>query len=186
MPEASVAPEAAVADGNAVPPVAAPISAGEGTAAATAAVSAPPDPSLRRAGEAALPRVLAVYPDSSVLSLIRESIGAFTEAVVDTTPDARFGFELAMQRDYRLFFFGLAMPVLDGDRLYDFVAMAYSHCRPGARNVPGVVYLKGTATEVPQEVRRDARVKGILACPFEISRLLRCTETILSRKEIGT
>lgn len=133
-----------------------------------------------------LPRVLAVFPDSSVLRLIRESISAFTGAVVDTTPDAAFGFEMAMQRDYRLFFFGVEMPVLDGERLYDFVAKAYEHSRPIARRIPAVVYLSSSGIQnLSHDLTRDARVKGVLSCPFEIARLLRLAEDVLPIREVG-
>ena len=83
------------------------------------------------------PRVLAVFPDTSILRLIRESIGAFTRGIADTTPDASFGFELAMQRQYQMFFFGVEMPVLGGESLYDFIAKAYAHAQPERRSAPG-------------------------------------------------
>ena len=131
-------------------------------------------------------RVLAVFPDTSVLRLIRENIGAFTEAVADTTPDAGFGFEMAMQRDYEMFFLGVEMPVLDGERLYDFITKAYINARPLPRKVPGVVYIAHSGSgDVPQELKRDARVKGVLTCPLGIARLLRTTEGTLPAKEVG-
>jgi hypothetical protein len=131
-------------------------------------------------------RVLAVFPDTSVLRLIRESIGAFTEAIADTTPDAGFGFEMAMQRDYQMLFLGVDMPVLGGERLYDFITKAYVNARPLARKVPGVVYITNSGSgDVPLELKRDARVKGVLTCPLEIARLLRTTEGTLPAKELG-
>ncbi|MGK0189853.1 MAG: hypothetical protein ACI9R3_005671 [Verrucomicrobiales bacterium] len=131
-------------------------------------------------------RVLAVFPDTAVLRLIRESMGAFTQAVVDTTPDAAFGFEMAMQRDYRMFFFGVDLPVLGGEKLYDFISKAYAHARPESRLMPGVVYLTAAGQKnVPHELMRDARVKGVLSCPFEISRLLSFTEGVIPATKIG-
>ena len=124
-------------------------------------------------------RVLAVFPDTSILRLIRESIAAFTEAVADTTPDAGYGFEMAMQRDYELFFFGTDMPVLGGDRLYDFISKAYAHANPDPRMVPGVVYLAQSGLQhLPRDLTEDARVKGVMSCPFEIARLLSYTEGV--------
>lgn len=132
-------------------------------------------------------RVLAVFPDTAVLRLIRESMTAFTGATVDTTPDAAFGFEMAMQRDYRMFFFGVDLPVLGGERLYDFIAKAYAHVAPERRLIPAVVYLTLPGQQRnSQELMRDARVKGVISCPFEISRLLKFTEGILPAKQIGS
>ena len=143
------------------------------------------------------PRVLAVFPDTDVLRLIRESIGAFTCGVADTTPDASQGFELAMQRKYRLFFFGVDLPILSGDRLYDFIAKAYVQIGTEPRPLPAVVYVSGQLQRLNNsngaapgarantDLLRDARVKGMLACPFEIARLLKFTDGVLPSKEVG-
>ncbi|MCB1097510.1 MAG: hypothetical protein KDN22_18195 [Verrucomicrobiae bacterium] len=132
------------------------------------------------------PRVLAVFPDTSVLRLIRECIGAFTEGIADTTPDAGFGFEMAMQRDYQMFFLGIDMPVLGGERLYDFITKAYINARPLPRKVPGVVFIANSGKgDLLHALKRDARVKGLLTCPLEIARLLRTTEGTLPAREVG-
>jgi len=128
-------------------------------------------------------RVLAVHGDVSVLRLIRESLKGLASCEVDTTPDATYGFELALQREYRLFFFGLELPVLDGEQLYEFISKAYAHCHDGARTAPAVVYLSdGDASAIKPEIRSDARVKGVLNCPFEIAALLKTAEGTLTRK----
>ena len=94
-----------------------------------------------------------------------------------------FGFELAMQRDYQLFFFGVDLPMLAGEQLYEFIAKAYAHNRPSARTPPGVIFLTDEKTQaIPQALSRDARVKGIISCPFEISRLLSFADGALPPK----
>ena len=144
----------------------------------------PADPESELTAES--PRVLAVYPNSSVLRLIRESLEAFTDSVVDTTPTTKFGFELAMQRNYALVFLGLKMPMLDGPVLYDFIASAYAFNGDGARPLPGVFYLLDESTgQLPQDVRQEARVHGTLFCPFEIGTLLETVNGLLSRKQVG-
>ena len=127
-------------------------------------------------------RILAVHADVRVLSLIRESLKGLMVCEVDTTPDATYAFELALQRKYKLLFLDLNLPVLGGEQLYEFVAKAYAHCHAGERVAPAVVYLTDGEGAVKSEIRSDARVKGILSCPFEIESLLKMVDGTLKRK----
>jgi hypothetical protein len=47
-----------------------------------------------------------------------------TVAEVDTCPDAVYGFELALKRDYQLFIFALRLPLIEGPLLYDLICKA--------------------------------------------------------------
>ena len=78
------------------------------------------------------------------------------------------------------------MPVLGGERLYDFITKAYINARPLPRKVPGVVFIANSGKgDLLHALKRDARVKGLLTCPLEIARLLRTTEGTLPAREVG-
>jgi len=114
-----------------------------------------------------------VHHAGPTLRLIREALQGFTKASVDTTPDALYGFELALQRRYKLFIFSLSLPIINGELLYDLVDKAYRHCHDDVRATPAVIYIveEGQAMQ-SQELARDARVRGVLIKPLSIDRLL--------------
>ena len=122
-------------------------------------------------------RVLVVHHTGPTLRLIREALQGFTDAAVDTTPDALYGFEMALQRPYRLFIFSLSLPVISGELLYELIDKAYRHCHVGARVTPVVIYIveEGQAMQ-NQELARDARVRGVLTKPLNIDRLLKAVK----------
>ena len=129
------------------------------------------------------PRVLAVHEDVGTLRLIRETLTEFMECEVDTSPKAEYAFELALQRQYKLFFFSLTMPVLPGELLYDLVSKAYLHCHAGARTAPAVVYVAdGQTAGQLKDIQSDARVKGVLIKPATIDRILQCAASVLEKK----
>jgi hypothetical protein len=118
-------------------------------------------------------RVLVVHPAAPTLRLIRETLTQFTTGEVDTTPDPVYGFELALQRKYCLYIFGVTMEVLDGVLLYELISKAHGFCHTGARSAPGVLFmLERSAARRREELARDARVKGVLGLPLKIERLL--------------
>jgi CheY-like chemotaxis protein len=118
-------------------------------------------------------RVLVVHPSAPTLRLIRETLNQFTTGEVDTTPDAVYGFELALQRRYKLYIFGVTMEVLDGVLLYELISKAHGFCHAEARSAPGVLFLsERSAARRREEFARDARVKGVLGLPLKIERLL--------------
>ncbi len=118
-------------------------------------------------------RVLVVHHAGPTLRLVREALQGFTNVSVDTTPDALYGFEMALKRRYRLFLISLSLPVINGELLYELIDKTYRHCHDGARTTPAVVYIveEGQAMQ-SQELLRDARVKSVLAKPLSIDRLL--------------
>jgi len=130
-------------------------------------------------------RVLVVHPSAATLRLIRETLTQFTTAdVVDTTPDSVYGFELALQRRYQLFIFGVTMADLDGPLLYELISKAHGFCHEGARSAPGVLFLsERSAARRREEFARDARVKGVLGMPLKIERLLEGVKGTLEVKD---
>lgn len=132
-------------------------------------------------------RVLVVHPSAPTLRLIRETLTQFTTAEVDTTPDPVYGFELALQRRYQLYIFGVTMEVLDGVLLYELVSKAHGFCHEGARSAPGVLFLsQRSAQRRREDFARDARVKGVLGLPLKIERLLDAVKgTLTVRDGIG-
>lgn len=130
------------------------------------------------------PRVLAVHDDVGTLRLIREALGNFTVCDVDTSPTAEYAFELGLQRDYRLFLFGLHLPVLHGELLYELLSKAYPYCHAGKRMAPAVIYIgdESTVRRLP-ELKRDARVKEVLMKPLGIARLLEAVHGLVEMKE---
>ena len=89
----------------------------------------------------ALPRILVAHEDVGTLRLLRETLENFSPCRVDTTPNAQYAFELALQRDYQLFMFGLALPIIQGELLYSLLVKAVPLCHGGDRNCPGVIYI---------------------------------------------
>lgn len=125
-------------------------------------------------------RVLVVHPAASTGRLIRETLENFTEAEVDTSPDTVYGFELALQRRYKLFVFGLALPHIDGPLLYELICKTHPYCHGGSRTAPGVIFVREDGDpRPPEEIGRDARVKAILTKPLSIERLLKSVEGAL-------
>ncbi|MFK5924649.1 MAG: hypothetical protein QM496_20930 [Verrucomicrobiota bacterium] len=119
-------------------------------------------------------RVLVVHHAGPTLRLIREALQGFTEATVDTTPDALYGFEMALKRPYNLFIFSLSLPRIDGELLYELIDKAYAHSHEGVRVTPAVMYIVEEAQAMQsQGLLRDARVRGILTKPLNIDRLLK-------------
>lgn len=130
------------------------------------------------------PRVLAVHDDVGTLRLIREALGNFAVCDVDTSPTAEYAFELGLQRDYKLFLFGLKLPVLHGELLYELLSKAYPFCHEGRKIAPAVVYI-GDESTVPRlhELKRDARVKDVVLKPLGIARLLEAVGGLIEMRE---
>lgn len=133
---------------------------------------------------AAKPRILVAHDDVATLRLIREALGSFAVCEVDTSPTAEYAFELGLQRDYRLFLFGLQLPVLHGELLYDLLSKAYPYCHAGRKIAPAVIYI-GDESVVPRlgELKRDARVKDVVMKPLGIARLLEAVKGVIEMRE---
>jgi DNA-binding response OmpR family regulator len=144
----------------------------------------PESPNHQAPGTSAKECALVLHEDVAVSRLIREAMERFTIAEVVTTPDAEYAFELALQRDYKLFVFHLNAPVLGGELLYELISKAYRHCGTGYRKLPAVIYLGDSQDSLKyEELLRDARVKGILMKPLSIERLLERAGSVLAKRE---
>lgn len=131
-----------------------------------------------------LAQVLLVHEETSTARLIREALQSFTHCQVDSTPNAEYAFERALQRPYDLFLFSLTMPILHGELLYDLIGKAYKHCHDGARSAPGIIYLgEENHRGRIDELQRDARVKGVLLKPLKIDRVLEKAKSVLPAKD---
>ena len=130
------------------------------------------------------PRILAVHDDVGTLRLIREALGNFAVCDIDTSPTAEYAYELGLQREYKLFLFGLHLPVLHGELLYDLLGKAYPYCHEGKRVAPPVIYI-GDESTVPRlhELKRDARVKDVVLKPLGIARLLESVKGLIEMRE---
>ena len=136
------------------------------------------NPSPAQAGK----RVLVAHRDVGALRLLRETLDQFANCTVETSPQAEYAFELALQRTYDLFIFDLDLDVLPGELLYGLLSKAYSHCHEGARIAPPVIYISGDAAGVHRDLLSDARVKGVLSTPLSIQRIIDLTGGALGLK----
>ena len=129
------------------------------------------------------PSVLIVHPDSRTLRLIRESLEGFKDCNFVTTPDAEYGFELALKKNHDLYIFGLNLPVLHGELLYSLISRAYTFSHQGALTAPAVIYI-GDAQDASKaaELKQDARVRGVMFRPFKIDRFLNAIGDLIPNK----
>lgn len=117
-------------------------------------------------------RVLIVDDDTAVLRIMREALQNFLHWEVDTSPKPEYGFELALKKNYDLMIFDFSMPLIDGTLLFLLISKVYENSNP-PRTVPPLLLVSGQgADERAQELLREARVRGFLAKPFTITRLL--------------
>lgn len=127
------------------------------------------------------PKVLLVHPVTSTCRLIRESLDHFCGVDVETCADARRGFELALQREYEIYLFGLSLKPMEGPLLYDLIVTAYSFSHEGKHVAPAVIYIADEGEKIDDDFAIDARVKGVLRKPINIERLLQMTRNSLRR-----
>ncbi|MEM1442318.1 MAG: hypothetical protein AAGF67_08250 [Verrucomicrobiota bacterium] len=119
-------------------------------------------------------RALVVLPVASTTRLIRETLENFTDAEVVTTSNPLRGFELALQRPYRVFLFGMQIGELSGPTLYELVSRAYANEHGPKRLAPGVVFVREEEDpRLPEELSQDVRVKDVISKPVRIDRLLK-------------
>jgi len=128
-------------------------------------------------------RVLIVDDDTAVLRIMRESLQNFLQWEVDTSPKPEYGFELALKKNYDLMIFDFSMPLIDGTLLFLLISKVYENASP-ARKVPPLLLVSGQGSdERAQELLKEARVRGFLAKPFTINRLIEKAKACLP--EVG-
>ncbi|MEM6916267.1 MAG: hypothetical protein AAF491_06830, partial [Verrucomicrobiota bacterium] len=119
-------------------------------------------------------RALVVLPVASTTRLIRETLENFTDAEVVTTSNPLRGFELALQRPYRVFLFGMQIGELSGPTLYELISRAYANEHGPKRLPPGVVFVREEDDpRLPEELAQDVRVKDVISKQVRIDRLLK-------------
>lgn len=129
-------------------------------------------------------RVLVAHTVGSTARLMRETLENFTSAEVETTPNFLRAFELALQKRYEMFFFGMSIGDLDGPLLYELISKAYA-CGTGLRKLaPAVVFVREKDDpKLPEELERDVRVKDVVSKPLRIDRLLKAVESIVEVRD---
>ncbi|MEP6602617.1 MAG: response regulator [Spartobacteria bacterium] len=117
-------------------------------------------------------RILMVDDDVALLRIVREALRAVLRCEVDTSPQPEYGFELALKKKYDLLIFDFQMPMIDGEMLFFLIEKVYSNAAP-PRVVPPLILISGKADEArAQELLKEPGVRGLLAKPFAINRLL--------------
>ena len=133
-----------------------------------------------------LSRILAVHEDVGTLRLLRETLENFTSCRVDTTPNAEYAFELALQRPYSLFIFGLGLPVIKGELLYGLLVKVLASCHREIKSCPGVIYIADPEhSGIAETLNREARVKGVLVKPLGIERIVSTVKKVTALNELN-
>ncbi|MEO5753393.1 MAG: response regulator [Chthoniobacterales bacterium] len=122
--------------------------------------------------EAETKRILIVDDDTSVLRIMREAIHNILHYEVDTSPKPEYGFELALKKNYDLMIFDFSMPLIDGTMLFLLISKVYENSSP-PRRMPPLLLVSGQGSdERAQELLAEAPVRGFLAKPFAVNRLI--------------
>ena len=91
---------------------------------------------------------------------------------VDATSNPEYAFELALKKRYRVFIFDFSMPMIDGAMLFALIGKVYNHVNPPLP-VPPLILVSGKGDEErAQELMRDVGVRGFVAKPFAMNRLI--------------
>lgn len=127
---------------------------------------------MAKGAAVAVTRILMVDDEVALLRLVREALTASFVCEVDTSPNPEYGFELALKKQYDLFIFDFQMPMIDGAMLFFLVGKVYSNAQP-PRVVPPLILISGKADEVrAQDLLKEPGVRGLVAKPFAMNRLL--------------
>jgi CheY-like chemotaxis protein len=124
--------------------------------------------------------VLVVDDDVAVLRLLRESLTALLHLDVDTTPSPEYAFELALKKKYDLLVVDFSMPGIDGAILHSLIAKVYSITPPPWGKMPPTLLMSGHASQKrAQELLTEPGVRGLIAKPFTIERLVEKVSEVL-------
>lgn len=117
-------------------------------------------------------RILMVDDDVALLRIVREALTSCLRCEVDTSPNPEYGFELALKKKYDLFIFDFSMPMIDGAMLFFLIGKVYDNAAP-PRVVPPLLLISGKADEKrAQELLKEPGVRGLIAKPFSVNRLM--------------
>jgi CheY-like chemotaxis protein len=117
-------------------------------------------------------KVLMVDDDVALLRIVREALLSCLRCEVDSSPNPEYGFELALKKAYDLFIFDFSMPMIDGAMLFFLIGKVYENATP-PRVVPPLLLISGKADEKrAQELLREPGVRGLIAKPFSVNRLI--------------
>lgn len=123
-------------------------------------------------GNSSVKRILVVDDDVGLSRVMREALMSFLRCEVDTSPNPEYGFELALTKTYDLLIFDFSMPMIDGAMLFFLLGRVYNHAVP-PRIVPPLLLVTGRGDEKrAQELLKEAGVRGLVAKPFAINRLI--------------
>jgi CheY-like chemotaxis protein len=128
-------------------------------------------------------RVLVVDDDVVMLRLVRESLTSLMSCEVETTPNPEYAFEMVLQQAFDLLIFDFSMPGIDGAVLYSLISKLYALQPPhGTAKLPPLILMSGNADQKrAQELLREPGVRGLLAKPFSIERLLEKVSELISQ-----
>src|SRR5437588_5838699 len=117
-------------------------------------------------------KILMVDDDVALLRVVREALTSCLRCHVDTSPRPEYGFELALKKRYDLFIFDFQMPMIDGAMLFFLIGKVYNNIQP-PRIVPPLILVSGKADEQrAQELLKEPGVRGLIAKPFSVNRLM--------------
>ena len=126
--------------------------------------------------------ILVVDDDVVILRLVRESLTALLQCEVDTTPNPEYAFEMMLKKSYDLVIFDFSMPGIDGAILYSLITKVYEIIPPAGRGrTPPLILMSGNASQKrAQELLREPGVRGLLAKPFSIEKLVAKVSELLT------
>ena len=117
-------------------------------------------------------KILMVDDDVGLLRIVREALTSCLHCEVDTSPNPEYGFELALKKTYDLLVFDFSMPMIDGAMLFFLIGKVYDNATP-PRVVPPLLLISGKGDEKrAQELLKEPGVRGLIAKPFSMNRLL--------------
>lgn len=117
-------------------------------------------------------RILIVDDDVALIKITRDALAGEFKCEIDTSPTPEYGFELALKKRYDLFIFDFSMPIIDGAMLFFLLGKVYNHVNP-PHVVPPLILISGRGDEPrAQELLKEPGVRGLIAKPFSVARLL--------------
>lgn len=127
-------------------------------------------------------RVLVVDDDVVILRLVREALTGLLACEVETTPNPEYAFELILKKPFDLLIFDFSMPGIDGAVLYGLISKLYAIAPPQGRGLPPLILMSGHGSQKKaQELLREPGVRGLLAKPFSIERLVEKVTELLKK-----